>query len=69
MPEEWFNGNRYAPFTEVMGLERIDDTTFKSTFPACSPGNSTRAYGGHFFAQSAWAAAQVVKKGFLIHVR
>jgi len=69
MPEDWFNGNKYTPFTVMMRLERIDETTFKSTYPAYSPGGSTRAFGGHVFAQSAWAAAQVVKKGFIIHVR
>jgi len=27
-----------------------------------------RAYGGHVYAQAAWAAAQTVPKGFVIHV-
>jgi hypothetical protein len=27
-----------------------------------------RAYGGHVYAQAAWAAAQTVPEGFVLHV-
>jgi acyl-CoA thioesterase len=67
-PEEWFNGNVYASFVELMKLAKLDDSTFRSGFPAYSPGNSTRAYGGHVFAQAALAASRTLKPGFVIHV-
>ena len=64
----WTNGNVDAPFTRLMALERVDANTFKSTFPAFSPGQMTRAFGGHVYAQSALAAAKTVGEGFLIYV-
>jgi acyl-CoA thioesterase len=31
-------------------------------------GGENGTYGGHVFAQAAWAAAQTVEEGYLIHV-
>lgn len=57
-----------VPFTELMALERIDDNTFLSIAKPWSPGNGNRAYGGHVYAQAAYAASQTVGKGFVVHV-
>jgi len=55
-----------VPFADLMNLETITDDTFRSTTQAYAP--SGGAYGGHVFAQAVWAAAQTVKRGFLVHV-
>lgn len=69
MPEdEWHNGNSYQALMELFGLVRINDNHFESARPAYSPGGFTRAYGGHVFAQSAYAAAQTVREGMVVHV-
>lgn len=67
------DGNQYLPFDELMKLEKLDAITFKSLTLAYSPGGQLpnavpRAYGGHAYAQSAWAASQTVAEGFLIYV-
>ena len=56
--------------TEIdIELEKIDAWTFRSIAKAYSPtGGENGTYGGHVFAQAAWAAAQTVDEGFLIHV-
>lgn len=60
---------KVLPFDKVIELERIDDWTFRSIVKAYSPtGGENGTYGGHVFAQAAWAAAQTVDEGFLIHV-
>ncbi|KAL0253094.1 hypothetical protein SLS55_010545 [Diplodia seriata] len=64
------NGNRYIPFTELIRLQETaaDGTSsFKSVAKAFAPGGGTAAYGGHVFAQAAWAAAQTVEDGFVVH--
>jgi len=69
MPSEgWLNGNNYKSFQELMSLVKINDNTFESGSPAYSPGGFTRAYGGHVYAQAAWAAAHTVKDRFVLHV-
>lgn len=56
------------PFDKVIELERIDNWTFRSIVKAYSPtGGENGTYGGHVFAQAAWAAAQTVDEGFVIH--
>jgi len=55
-------------FTELMALERIDATTFRSIARPYAPGNGNRAFGGHVYAQAVYAAAQTVGEGFLVHV-
>ncbi|WPG99445.1 Hypothetical protein R9X50_00225900 [Acrodontium crateriforme] len=64
------DGNTKLPFVDLMRLDKIDDTTFRSTALSFMPGGSVgvqRSYGGHVYAQAAWAACQTVSKGFLIH--
>lgn len=57
------------PFDKVIELEKIDEWTFRSLVKAYSPtGGENGTYGGHVFAQAAWAAAQTVDEGLLIHV-
>jgi acyl-CoA thioesterase len=69
-PRPYFDGNgRVLPFDKLMELETIDDRTFRSIVKAYSPtGGENGTYGGHVYAQAAWAAAQTVGDGFLIHV-
>lgn len=66
-------GNTYRPFAELMNLETINENTFRSTAQPFCPGGDHprsigRAYGGHVYAQAAWAAAQTVPEGFVLHV-
>lgn len=66
-------GNIYLPFVDLMRLEKINDVTYRSIAQPFCPGGTHprsvgRAYGGHVFAQAAWAAAQTVQKGFVLHV-
>lgn len=69
------DGNQELPFVDLIKLERIDSKVFKSTALPFSPGGQLkghgalpRAYGGHPYAQAAWAACQTVEKGFLLYV-
>ena len=61
-------------FVELMALETIKPSAlsrrshYRSPAPAYSPGGTGSAYGGHPFAQAAWAAAQTVEVGFILHV-
>ena len=66
-------GNVYLPFVDLMKLEKINGVTYRSIAQPFCPGGTHpravgRAYGGHVFAQAAWAAAQTVPKGFVLHV-
>ena len=69
-------------FVELMKLERLQeilithpDTAeperierFRSVAVPYPPGQGTRAFGGHVYAQSAYAASKTVSPGFVIHV-
>lgn len=62
-------------FADLMALEKIGDNKFRSTSMPCPGGPRVfdgklyiTTFGGHVYAQSAWAAAQTVEKGFVIHV-
>jgi hypothetical protein len=69
MPEEeWHNGNTYQDLKDLLKLVRVNDWHFESASPAYSPGGFTRAFGGHVYAQSAYAAGKTVKEGMVIHV-
>jgi acyl-CoA thioesterase len=62
------NEKKVLSFDKLIELERIDDWTFRSIIQAYTPTEGeSGTYGGHVFAQAAWAAAQTVKEGFLIH--
>jgi acyl-CoA thioesterase II len=65
-------GNEYVPFVDLMRLVTINDVTYRSTAQPFYPGGNLvksmgRAYGGHVFAQAAWAAAQTVPSNFVLH--
>ena len=67
------DGNELLPFADLIKLEKIDSVTFKSIALPFSPGGQLdaavpRAYGGHPYAQAAWAACQTVEEGFLLYV-
>lgn len=67
-------------FMELMALERVGDIPpsnnveaekvehFQSIAPPYAPGIANVAFGGHVYAQSAYAASQTVSKGFVLHV-
>lgn len=62
-------------FAELVAVKSIDENTFRSIAKPCpnvpKPINGIMHYttfGGHLYAQSAWAAAQTVGEGFIIHV-
>nr|XP_001392555.2 acyl-CoA thioesterase [Aspergillus niger CBS 513.88] len=46
-----------SSWAELMALRRLPNP----------PSSRTRAFGGHVYAQSAYAASQTVEKGFVIH--
>lgn len=62
------DGNHHLPFVDLIALEKVDETTYRSTALPFSPGGSGRAYGGHVYAQAVWAAAQTVQADFVVHV-
>jgi acyl-CoA thioesterase len=70
-PRPYFDAqHRVLPFNQIMQLEKINDRTFRSVTRAYSPtGGENGIFGGHVYAQAAWAAAQTVDQDFLIHVR
>ncbi|KAJ5728962.1 uncharacterized protein N7483_003470 [Penicillium malachiteum] len=69
-----------SSFAALMALQRLDDTEvnksssdperieqFQSLAAPYPPGLGNRAFGGHVYAQSAYAASKTVEKGFVIH--
>ncbi|KAJ5771211.1 uncharacterized protein N7511_003262 [Penicillium nucicola] len=67
-------------FVELMALERLetinvsDDSVepekierFRSLAAPFPPGEGTRSFGGHVYAQSAYAASKTVERGLVIH--
>lgn len=62
------NGNEYLPFVDMIALEKINTSTYRSIALPFAPGNGGRAYGGHVYAQAVWAAAQTIEPGFIVHV-
>lgn len=70
-------------FVELMSLQRLGDTfvsypdsiepekieRFRSLAIPYNPGQGTRSFGGHVYAQSAYAASKTVGQGLVIHVR
>lgn len=66
-------------FAGLMALQQLDSPArtadhpekverFQSLSIPFPPGERDSAFGGHVFAQSAFAASKTVDKGFLIHV-
>lgn len=67
------DGNETLPFVELIKLEQKSSSTYHSVALPFSPGgrlrqSKKRSYGGHVYAQAAWAACQTVAEGFLIYV-
>lgn len=71
--------NVLAPlaFRKLMALEEVVSSsdvqadalkTFRSVAPAWAPAAGTTAFGGHVYAQAAWAASKTVAKGMFVHV-
>lgn len=70
--------DRDVPITwsKQMSLEKVNETTFKSlagtpyaSFVTRNGEKRPRAYGGHVYAQAAYAASKTVPEDFIIHVR
>lgn len=69
-------------FVKLMALERLEETEkphahstepekierFRSLAVPFPPGEGSRSFGGHVYAQSAYAASKTVGKGFVVHV-
>jgi len=69
-------------FVELMALEQLEEISishpdtaeperierFRSLAAPYPPGQGTRSFGGHVYAQSAYAASKTVGPGFVVHV-
>lgn len=67
------DGNEYLPFVDLIKLDKVDEFKYQSIELPFSPGgrlrqSKKRSYGGHVYAQAAWAACQTVKESLLIYV-
>jgi acyl-CoA thioesterase len=77
--DEWTSPHA---FVELMALERLETTyvtsqdstepekieRFRSLAAPFPPGEGTRSFGGHVYAQSAYAASKTTEWGLVIHV-
>lgn len=50
-----------------MALKQTEEDTFESLMPAWAPAPFRRAFGGHVYAQSVFAASKTVGTGFVVH--
>lgn len=80
--DDWEGLTTPLSFVGLMALERLEDTEqphatsneperierFRSLAAPFPPGEGTRSFGGHVYAQSAYAASKTVGKGFVVHV-
>lgn len=80
--DDWKELTTPHSFVELMALERLEDTEqahagsneperierFRSLAAPFPPGEGNRSFGGHVYAQSAYAASKTVGKGFVVHV-
>lgn len=79
---DWEDLTTPLSFVGLMALERLEDAEqphsgsnepekierFRSLAAPFPPGEGTRSFGGHVYAQSAYAASKTVEKGFVVHV-
>lgn len=79
---DWEDLTTPVSFVGLMALERLEDAEqlrsgsnepekierFRSLAAPFPPGEGTRSFGGHVYAQSAYAASKTVEKGFVVHV-
>ncbi|KAI5281533.1 hypothetical protein KEM54_003212, partial [Ascosphaera aggregata] len=74
------SASRYSQsaFVKLIALDKVTTPTsssgyhpkieiFRSRRPLFTPSYYPAAFGGHVYAQSAWAAAQTVSQGFVLH--
>lgn len=80
--DDWEELTTPLSFVGLMALERLEDTAqshpgsneperierFRSLAAPFPPGEGNRSFGGHVYAQSAYAASKTVEKGFVVHV-
>ena len=68
-PKPYFNSKgEVLSLIDYMRLKKISDWTYESTTRPYEPtGGANGAYGGFIYALSAWAAAQTVQPGLIIH--
>ncbi|RMZ81735.1 hypothetical protein DV738_g2128, partial [Chaetothyriales sp. CBS 135597] len=64
---DWAQRRHPISFAHLLSLKQIGPDVFESTSSAYPPMTPPRSYGGHVFAQSAWAAAKTVPKGLVVH--
>lgn len=66
---DWSKRDKAITFRKLMHLERhhLMADVFFSTSAAYPPSPTFRTYGGHVFAQAAWAAAHTVSYGLHVH--
>nr|POE53243.1 acyl-coenzyme a thioesterase 8 [Quercus suber] len=64
------DGNEVLLFERMIALEAINSTTFRSVKLPFTPGGAhgdlKRAYGGHIYAQAAWAACQTIGEKYVL---
>ncbi|KAJ5166898.1 uncharacterized protein N7482_005679 [Penicillium canariense] len=78
---DWEELTSPLSFVELMALKRLGDTEkshasineperierFRSLAAPFPPGEGNRSFGGHVYAQSAYAASKTVGTGFVVH--
>ncbi|RMZ80813.1 hypothetical protein DV737_g2806, partial [Chaetothyriales sp. CBS 132003] len=68
LPDSDWNQRHHAiSFARMIALKPMGGDIFESTSSAYPPMTQPRTYGGHVYAQSAYAAAKTVPKGLFIH--
>ena len=54
-------------FARMIAIKSLDSDIFQSLSSGYPPTAASRTYGGHVYAQAAWAASHTVDKGMFIH--
>jgi acyl-CoA thioesterase len=81
-PDDWDELTSPHSFVDLMALEQLEEISishpdaakperierFRSLAAPYPPGHGTRSFGGHVYAQSAYAASKTVPSGFVVHV-
>jgi acyl-CoA thioesterase len=64
---DWTKRTLPISFKRMIALKPLGNDTFESLSSGYPPTAISRTYGGHVYAQAAWAAAKTVAKGQYIH--
>ena len=64
---DWTKRTKPISFKQLMALKALGNDTFESLSSGFPPTAISRTYGGHVYAQAAWAACTTVAKGQYIH--